>query len=207
MRVEPLARDPEVLLVHDFVTEAETDALVRAANFQRSATTCVDKAIGCVSDYRTSWSAYLPSSPTTRAVTERGIDLSLALGAEDLQVVRYEPGQEFRPHLDAVDPNSVEGKRELTRFAGRQRYATLLIYLAGPEAGGATVFPVLGLTVQPRRRAAVFWRNLLPDGARDRRTLHAGAPVRRGVKYAANLWLRGDGRVQRNGQLAAPRWW
>lgn len=199
MRAERLSRDPDLLLLRDFVTVAEADALVAAADFRRSATTCADSGAGCVSDYRTSSSAYLRPSALTRAVTARGVRLAGALGAEDLQVVRYEPGQEFKPHLDAVDPESVEGRRELLRFAGRQRDATVLVYLAGPDAGGATVFPALGLTVAPERGAAVFWRNLLPDGRRDPRTLHAGSPVERGVKYAANLWLRGDGRVRRAG--------
>lgn len=44
------------------------------------------------------------------------------------------------------------------------RIATFLVYMTDVEAGGATVFPTLGLTLHPVKGAAAFWYNLLPDG-------------------------------------------
>ena len=126
--------------------------------------------------------------------------------AEELQVVRYLPGQEFKPHLDAFD-ESADGKRAWEMYGGGQRDATILIYLDGPEEGGETVFPELGLRVPPTPRAALLWRNVRSDGAVDPRLLHGGEPVRRGVKYAVNLWFRRDPtqeQVTFNGAIA--RW-
>jgi prolyl 4-hydroxylase len=192
MRVVRLRADPEVLLIHDFVSEDEACTLIDAADahFKRSTTVCADPS-GCATKERTSSSAGLPASPTVEAIQTRGKIYTNLPVAETLQVVRYGPGEEFQPHLDAFDRSS-GGDQARSQYEGRQREATILIYLSGPESGGETVFPKLGLRIAPIPRAAVYWRNLLPDGAIDQRTLHGGAPVQSGVKYAANLWLRGE---------------
>ena len=172
---------PRILL--DFVSEPEARGLIYAANFDRSTT------ISGVHPARTSSSATLPSSTLTETIRARG---RLAAGmtiAEELQVVRYLPGQEFKPHLDAFD-ESEDGKRALTMYGGGQRDVTILIYLDSPEEGGETVFPELGLQVAPIPRAALIWRNVRSDGSVDPLMLHGGAPVQRGVKYAVNLWFR-----------------
>lgn len=53
---------------------------------------------------------------------------------EDIQVLRYEPGQKYDPHHDYfVD------KVNLAR--GGHRIATILMYLSDVEKGGETVFP------------------------------------------------------------------
>jgi prolyl 4-hydroxylase len=207
MYVERICADPEVLFVTGFVSEAEADDLMWAANgrFDRSTTVC-DKPDGrCTVADRSSSSAVLPATSITEAVRGRGRTFAATTSkaacgpqrhdsgapmAEELQIVRYHPGQEYRPHHDAFD-DSEGGRQAKAMYGGRQREATILIYLNCPEEGGETVFPTLGLSVAPVPRAAVFWRNLYPDGSIDHRLLHGGAPVRRGVKYAANLWLRG----------------
>lgn len=191
MRVERLYADPELLLLRDFVTEDEARAIIVAADerFKRSPTVCDDPK-GCAIEERTSSSADVPPSAMTEAVQTRGKLFANLPVSETLQVVRYEPGQEYKPHLDAFD-SSDGGAHAKSQYEGRQREATILIYLSAPEAGGETIFPELNLRVPPIPRAAIFWRNVRPDGAIDSRTLHGGAPVHRGVKYAANLWLRG----------------
>lgn len=191
MRVVRLSADPEVLLLYDFVSEQEAERLIEAADahFKRSSTVCDDPG-GCAVDERTSSSAAVPRSAITDAVQDRGRELAMLPVAETVQVVRYEPGQEYKPHLDAFDWSI--GKHALAQYDGRQREATILVYLSAPEAGGETVFPELGIRVAPISRAAIYWRNVRSDGSIDRRTLHGGAPVIKGVKYAANLWFRGS---------------
>jgi len=192
LRIERLHVDPEVLFLADFVSEAEAHDLLLAADgrFDRSTTVCDKPGGRCVIAERTSSSAVLPASPLTAAIRARGRAFTGAPTAEELQVVRYYPGQEYRPHHDAAD-DSAGGRKWRELYGGHERGATILIYLNCPEEGGETVFPTLGLSVAPIPRAAVFWRNLHPDGSIDHRLLHGGAPVRRGVKYAVNLWLRG----------------
>ncbi len=105
---------------------------------------------------------------------------------EGLQILRYRPGAEYRPHFDYFDPQHSGTPRILER--GGQRVGTLIIYLNTPEGGGRTTFPDAGLEVAPVRGNAVFFSY---DRAHaSTKTLHAGAPVTAGEKWVATKWLR-----------------
>jgi prolyl 4-hydroxylase len=71
---------------------------------------------------------------------------------------------------------------------GGQRVATILMYLNTPDGGGATTFPDVGLEVTPVKGNAVFFTYDRPHP--DTKTLHGGAPVTAGIKWAATKWLR-----------------
>ncbi|RYZ12728.1 MAG: 2-oxoglutarate-dependent dioxygenase [Comamonadaceae bacterium] len=105
---------------------------------------------------------------------------------EGLQVLRYAPGAQYRPHFDYFDPGELGTPTILRR--GGQRVATLVIYLGEPERGGATVFPDVGLEVAPQRGNAVFFSYDRPDPSTG--SLHGGAPVLAGEKWVATKWLR-----------------
>ena len=105
---------------------------------------------------------------------------------EGLQVLRYRPGTEYRPHHDYFDPAHPGTERILQR--GGQRVASLVMYLNTPEGGGATIFPDVGLEVWPVRGNAVFFSYDRPHPYT--RTLHGGAPVTVGEKWVATKWLR-----------------
>lgn len=74
---------------------------------------------------------------------------------------------------------------------GGQRIATALLYLHPPEAGGATRFPRLELTVAPLLGRLLVFQNC-GDNTQEPHplSLHAGEPVDAGVKWIANLWFR-----------------
>jgi 2OG-Fe(II) oxygenase superfamily len=71
------------------------------------------------------------------------------------------------------------------------RIATLLMYLSDVEEGGATHFPFLNVTVQPKRGRIVLWSNVLhtQPNVMDLRMVHQALPVQQGVKFASNLWI------------------
>lgn len=106
--------------------------------------------------------------------------------AEPLEVMRYQPGQEYRPHRDYLPPAALQSLRP---EAG-QRKTTLCVYLTNVEGGGGTAFPMAELEVQPRAGDAIVFENLDAQGAPDPRSLHAGRPVTHGEKWLATLWFR-----------------
>lgn len=62
-------------------------------------------------------------------------------------------------------------------------------YLSEGFAGEATEFPLLNISVTPKAGRLLLWRNADHTGVPDPRTLHAGAPVESGTKYACNIWV------------------
>mmetsp|Transcript_22604 Transcript_22604/g.49071 ORF Transcript_22604/g.49071 Transcript_22604/m.49071 type:complete len:515 (+) Transcript_22604:105-1649(+) len=110
--------------------------------------------------------------------------------AEPLQLVHYGPGQEYTAHHDFGYTNSDDVLQP-------QRFATLLLYLNEPKAGGETSFPrwINGetrepLMVKPERGKAALFYSFLPDGNMDDLSHHAAVPVTEGEKWLINLWVR-----------------
>ena len=72
-----------------------------------------------------------------------------------------------------------------------RRLVTYFIYLNSlPEGQGCTEFPRLNLAVTPKRRRALVFCNVLPDGTADPLTVHRACPVEAPHrKYGMNLWI------------------
>ena len=65
-----------------------------------------------------------------------------------------------------------------------------MIFLSTVEAGGHTIFPLLGLTVPPREGSALFWHTVNSAGDSDQRMKHLGCPVVHGDKWIVNKWVK-----------------
>jgi prolyl 4-hydroxylase len=108
---------------------------------------------------------------------------------EHLQLIRYRPRQQYRPHFDWFDPAIPGSAPHLAR--GGQRVGTFVICLAEPTSGGATCFPRAGgLRIAPRRGSGVWFRNVDEAGRPDPDSLHGGDPVTAGTKWIVTAWLR-----------------
>lgn len=105
---------------------------------------------------------------------------------EAIQILRYGPGAEYRPHHDYFDPAWPGSAGPLKR--GGQRVASLVMYLNTPARGGATTFPESNLEIGAIKGNAVYFSYDRPHPMT--RTLHAGAPVLEGEKWIATKWLR-----------------
>ncbi|HBI21861.1 MAG TPA: 2OG-Fe(II) oxygenase [Legionella sp.] len=139
---------------------------------------------------RTSFSGDVDPQDPFIQMLQRRIDDLLGINSrfgETIQGQRYQPGQEFRAHYDWFDTGGEYWEEE--NRAG-QRTWTAMAYLNAVEEGGSTDFPKINLSVPPQPGALLVWNNMSPDGTPNRNALHAGTPVKRGVKYVLTKWYR-----------------
>jgi prolyl 4-hydroxylase len=109
--------------------------------------------------------------------------------AEDLQVVKYEPGGFYKDHHDSCCDEG-EFCKTFSEKSG-QRVLTMLIYLNDDFTGGSTTFKNLDLDVKPEKYGGVLFRPLEDGGNRCHPlALHRGNPIESGVKYICNVWVR-----------------
>lgn len=191
-----VARSPGagILLVADVLSDDERAALVAEAEPNLTDALILDEGDGDIaaSGSRVCRGAGLArcGSDIVRRV-ERRIEvltgLPLAHG-EDLQVLHYPTGGEYRPHVDYFDPDTAGGRQMLAR--GPQRLATAILYLSDVEAGGGTQFPALSLEFSATAGSALLFASLDREGRPMPASLHWGRPVTSGEKWIATKWIR-----------------
>ena len=184
--------DPDVIVFSQLLSAEECGALIDAARPRLSVSLTVDLQTGGEELHpdRTSQGMFFARGEN-EVVARLEARIATLLGwpienGEGLQILRYPPGAQYRPHYDYFDPAQPGTPAILTR--GGQRVATLIIYLHEPEGGGATVFPDIALSVAPQRGNAVFFSYGQAHPAS--RSLHGGEPVTLGEKWIATKWLR-----------------
>ncbi len=192
VRLLTTMRHPRVIVFGGLLTDTECEELMALSRPRLERSKTVDNATGGdeVNASRTSDGMFFERGETaliTRIEARIAGLLRWPVNhGEGLQILRYRPGAEYRPHHDYFDPVHPGTAKILER--GGQRVGTLVMYLNTPEGGGATTFPDVGLEVGPVRGNAVFFSY---DRAHpSTRTLHGGAPVTAGEKWVATKWLR-----------------
>lgn len=188
--VRPVPADgAEIFTVGDFLATDECRRLMAMIDAVARPSPTYDAAAPI--RYRTSYSGdFDRTDPLVRAIERRlcgvlGID---PRWGEALQGQRYGRGQEFQAHYDWFDTGAPYWAGEVER--GGQRSWTAMAYLNDVERGGATVFPRIGVSMQPQAGALLIWNNALPDGAPNPGVQHAALPVERGIKYVVTKWFR-----------------
>jgi len=174
----------------NFITDDEADYILEKASSIYETSVVVGEGINF--DARKSETAWLPKDDDVVAnIIKRVCKLTNYPfeNAEDLQVVKYEPGGFYKPHHDSCCDESeecIEFKK-----TGGARVATMLIYLSDKFEGGSTRFPNLNKEFKPDKCGAVLFRPMEKNGNRCHNyALHGGMPVISGTKYIANVWLR-----------------
>ncbi|MCW7537664.1 2OG-Fe(II) oxygenase [Aquabacterium sp. A7-Y] len=190
-------QDPRVVVFGGLLTDEECDQLMAQAGSRLARSETVKNETGTseINEARTSDGMFFQRGENALCERlERRIAELLRWPVENgegLQVLRYRPGAEYKPHYDYFDPAQAGTATVLKR--GGQRVGTLVIYLNTPAKGGATTFPDIKLEVAPVKGNAVFFSYDRPHPAT--RTLHGGAPVIEGEKWVATKWLR-EGRFE-----------
>lgn len=180
----------ETAMYANFLTSDQCKELINQAAPGLHKSSVVHHETGLPTDHpnRSSYGSFLKrgSTPLISEIEQRiaqitGIPVE---HGEDLQILRYEEGQEYKPHHDYFDLSKPPTTQAL-ETAG-QRIATFLIYLNTPEDGGGTYFPEANLEFESQEGNGLLFK--YPN--MERESLHAGVPVRKGVKWVATKWLR-----------------
>lgn len=180
-----LSETPSVAAAEGFMTEAECQYLRAAGEPALQPSAVVDPTTGLMVPHpvRSSDASMFGVYAEDVAVNALNRRIAAASGTrldqgEPLQLLRYRPGGEYKPHMDALpaEPN--------------QRILTALVYLSDDYEGGETAFPHTGLTFRGRTGDALLFRNAGADGRADPLSLHSGLPVTKGTKYLASRWIR-----------------
>ncbi|CEO97046.1 hypothetical protein PBRA_005650 [Plasmodiophora brassicae] len=214
IQVETVSTSPRVVRISNFMSSDECDEFIKTAKdnggFQRSVTTDA----GVVHPSRTSSNIWLDTAvtPLFEHVSRRmfaimKIPYSVARArkiSESFQLLHYGPAQQYMSHTDWFDVDTEDNAHYLSVLKGYNRFATFFLYLNDVDEGGETAFPLAkgfeydggvdegctkGLRVKARAGDAIVFYSMLPDGNLDPQSLHAGCPVLKGEKYAANIWF------------------
>jgi prolyl 4-hydroxylase len=183
---------PRVVLFGGFLSDDECDALMDLSRPRLARSETVDHQSGGseVNAARTSDGMFFQrgEAPLIQRIEQRIAALLQwpVDKGEGLQILRYRPGAQYRPHFDYFDPAQPGTTAVLRR--GGQRLGTLVMYLHVPAHGGATTFPDVGLEVAPVKGHALFFSYDRPHASTG--TLHGGAAVTEGEKWVATKWLR-----------------
>ena len=205
-KMEVMSQDPHpfVGVFHDFFSDKEIDSYLNLAKGKTFRSMHSKKAIGggeeegAKSLSRTSHNQWIYDlnhdgqlfTPDAIKVTYRIRNATLmnpfaTAGGEAYQVANYGIGGQYTKHYDAVGAGV--GAAPLLKQGDRVQ--TFMGYLSDVEAGGATAFPLLGLSVWPKKGDAITWYNLHRNGLQDKLTSHGGCPVIKGSKWITNKWI------------------
>lgn len=182
IRILAKYEEPLVVVLGNVLSDEECDELIELSRdrLQRS-------KIGedrSVNQIRTSSGVFCEDSETVAKIEKRIaqiMNIPIEHG-DGLQVLLYTPGQEYKPHYDYFAATS--------RASGNNRISTLVMYLNDVEEGGETTFPNLNLSVFPNKGMAVYFEYFYSNHELNELTLHAGAPVSKGEKWVATMWMR-----------------
>ncbi|MFZ5546321.1 MAG: 2OG-Fe(II) oxygenase [Pseudomonadota bacterium] len=190
-------RHPRVVVFGGLLSEQECDELIELSRPRLVRSETVDNATGGseVNAARTSQGMFFQrgENPLCQRIEQRIATLVNwpVENGEGIQILRYSPGAEYKPHHDYFDPAQPGSGTILKR--GGQRVGTVVMYLNAPAKGGGTVFPDVNLEVAPVKGNAVFFSYDRPHPMT--RTLHGGSPVIEGEKWVATKWMR-EGRFE-----------
>ena len=195
-----LHSNPDVILIKGFLTPEECDYIIKIGDPHIKKSEVCGKNGSRPDKSRTSMTAHIgkkflgndnPDPILTRVLEKSEAYCGLSTkNIEPIQLVRYEPGQFFKPHYDYLD-TKVEMYQANVNRNGQRKY-TFFVYLTDvPEnAGGSTYFPKLKKHFKGGKGDAIFWDNIREDGVEDKRMLHSGTELKKGKKYGLNIWVR-----------------
>jgi prolyl 4-hydroxylase len=193
MQIAMRCNNPDIVLIDNFMTSSECEALCELSKDSLTKSTVVDDKTGNGVNHeaRSSQGTYfaLGQNPLVEKIEARISEITgiPTINGEGIQILNYVDGGEYKPHFDYF-PDNEGGQANMVK--GGQRIITILMYLNDVATGGATVFPEIELNIYPKKGSALYFSYFNTNGEVDPLTLHGGAPVIEGEKWIATKWLR-----------------
>jgi hypothetical protein len=185
-----LLAEPDVQIFQNAVPAELLDYVIAQSAPRLAPSTTVDSRDGSTrrDAYRTSLTAILGPVDQDLAIIAVNRRIAAIAGvehqnAEFLSVLRYAPGDEYRPHFDWLPPGP-----DFDR--GGQRVRTALLYLNDDYWGGETHCLAPDIKVRGMPGDLLVFSNILKDGSGDKASRHAGLPVIDGNKWLGSTWFR-----------------
>jgi prolyl 4-hydroxylase len=180
-----LSANPHILHFPALFTPVECEHLASRVGDLMEPSVVLDPGSGRLVPHPIRTSSGAVIGPTREDMVVRALNKRIAAASdtaidqgEPLHVLHYAPGQQYRPHHDAMV------------HTDNQRGWTMLIYLNEGYRGGGTRFTATGLTVQGKGGDGLLFRNLDAAGRPDPLSRHAGLPIEAGTKWLATRWIR-----------------
>ncbi len=173
--------EPLIVILGNVLSDEECDELIKLSKdkLKRSKVGNTRE----VDELRTSSSTFIDETENdVVARVEKRISQIMGIPnehGEGLQILNYKIGQEYKAHFDFFASN-----------VSNPRISTLVMYLNDVEEGGETYFPKLNFAVSPQKGMAVYFEYFYDNQDLNDLTLHGGAPVVIGDKWAATQWMR-----------------
>jgi prolyl 4-hydroxylase len=177
----------EPKVYESLVTQQEADYILQTASNSFQTSTTVGGLDKNIRDSQTTWIS--KSDPIVKSIIHKLSHKFLfdVNNAEDLQIVKYLPNGFYKEHHDSCcDETAI--CRDFIKKSG-QRILTILIYLNDDFEEGATSFPNLNLKLKPSIYSGIVFYPLYENRCHPK-ALHTGTPVKSGVKYVCNVWVR-----------------
>ncbi len=189
---KPLSQNHDIRTVSNVLTPQQCDYLIALSAPLMQPSKVVAESGSFHAGFRTSDGAVILPAVMDMPLLQILFSLSAAAGVaphqgEFLSLLRYYPGQEYRPHHDYLSKDEADYS-QVDRTG--QRSLTMLTYLNEDFSGGATDFPDLEIRFKGNRGDSIVFANTDVEGTPLPSSRHAGLSVETGEKWLATLWLR-----------------
>ncbi|XP_037730685.1 prolyl 4-hydroxylase subunit alpha-2 [Drosophila subpulchrella] len=177
LKMEELSTDPYMVILHDVIYDSEIDSMLNSSKFLLS---LVDA--GQKSDVRASKDSNIEDIDKleNRVADMTGLNMDMS---DAFSLINYGLGGHYIMHYDFFNFTNKIRKRQ------GDRLATVLFYLGDDDSGGSTIFPMINVTVTPKKGSALLWYNLHNSGDVNLKTIHSACPVISGSKYVLAKWI------------------
>ena len=194
-----LYKNPDIILIKKFLSDKECDYIIKLGDPHIKRSEVCGYSGSSPNKNRTSMTSHIGKKFITKTKKDKVLwDIMRRVGEyckkppkniEHVQLVRYHKGQFFKPHYDYLDRNIEYYKKNIEKNG--QRLYTFFIYLTNvpDNVGGETYFPKINKHFRCGKGDCLFWSNMI-NGQDDKRMLHGGTELLKGVKYGLNIWVR-----------------